>query len=103
MTHCGLTGIASMARAHGAAQYSLCSKRSPGAFPPSTSDWPDEGQISKLLKRLEKLGLIENTGEGQAYGKSNAWGLTAKGEECSARSKPGRKTRGNKSCCAEGS
>jgi predicted transcriptional regulator len=33
----------------------------------------DEGQISKLLKRLESLGLIENTGEGQPKGKPNAW------------------------------
>jgi DNA-binding MarR family transcriptional regulator len=41
----------------------------------------DEGQISKLLKRLESLGLIENTGEGQAEGKANAWRLTAEGEE----------------------
>jgi len=33
----------------------------------------DEGQMSKLLKRLEGLGLIENTGEGQSKGKANAW------------------------------
>jgi DNA-binding MarR family transcriptional regulator len=42
----------------------------------------DNGQISKLLKRLEGLGLIENTGECAARGKSNAWRLTAKGDEC---------------------
>ncbi len=41
----------------------------------------DNGQISKLLKRLEGLGLIENTGEGAARGKPNAWRLTAQGEE----------------------
>jgi hypothetical protein len=41
----------------------------------------DEGQISKLLKRLEGLGLIENTGEGQPMGKANAWRLTAWGVE----------------------
>jgi len=42
----------------------------------------DNGQISKLLKRLEGLGLIENTGEGAGKGKRNAWRLTAKGDEC---------------------
>jgi DNA-binding PadR family transcriptional regulator len=40
-----------------------------------------EGQISKLLKRLEKLGLIENTGEGQPKGKANAWRLTPWGKQ----------------------
>jgi DNA-binding MarR family transcriptional regulator len=40
----------------------------------------DEGQASKLLKRLEGLGLIENTGLA-SRGKPNAWALTAKGEE----------------------
>jgi DNA-binding IclR family transcriptional regulator len=39
----------------------------------------DEGQTSRLLKRLEGLGLIENTGGGAANGEANAWGLTAKG------------------------
>jgi hypothetical protein len=40
----------------------------------------DQGQISKLLRRLESLGLIENGGEGHAKGEPNAWALTAKGE-----------------------
>jgi AcrR family transcriptional regulator len=41
----------------------------------------DQGQISKLLSRLEKLGLIENSGAGQVRGAPNAWGLTKKGVE----------------------
>jgi AcrR family transcriptional regulator len=41
----------------------------------------DQGQISKLLTRLQNLGLIENAGEGQAKGAPNAWRLTGKGEE----------------------
>ncbi len=39
----------------------------------------DPGQVSKLLRRLESLGLLENTGEGRAQGEPNAWSLTAKG------------------------
>jgi hypothetical protein len=38
----------------------------------------DEGQISRLLKRLQKLGLIENTGLGHTKGEPNAWWLTTK-------------------------
>jgi hypothetical protein len=41
----------------------------------------DQGQISKLLSRLEKLGLIENSGAGQVRGAPNAWTLTQKGTE----------------------
>jgi hypothetical protein len=41
----------------------------------------DEGQASKLLRRLEVHSLIENTGVGHKHGGSNAWGLTARGEE----------------------
>jgi AcrR family transcriptional regulator len=41
----------------------------------------DQGQISKLLSRLEKLGLIENNGAGQVRGAPNAWFLTKKGLE----------------------
>ncbi len=39
----------------------------------------DQGQISKLLARLARLGLIENTGEGSARRGPNAWRLTEKG------------------------
>jgi DNA-binding MarR family transcriptional regulator len=41
----------------------------------------DQGQISKLLTRLERLGLIENNGAGQARGAPNAWSLTERGRE----------------------
>jgi AcrR family transcriptional regulator len=41
----------------------------------------DQGQISKLLSRLEKLGLIENSRGGQVRGAPNAWMLTKKGVE----------------------
>jgi AcrR family transcriptional regulator len=41
----------------------------------------DQGQISKLLARLERLGLVENTGEGQPSGEPNAWCLTSTGVE----------------------
>ncbi len=44
----------------------------------------DQGQISKLLTRLRKLGLIENTGAGLARGAPNAWLLTEKGAEIEA-------------------
>ena len=41
----------------------------------------DQGQISKLLARLERRGLIRNEGAGPASGEPNAWSLTPKGEE----------------------
>ena len=41
----------------------------------------DPGQISRLLARLQKLGLTRNTGLGQTKGETNAWTLTVKGEE----------------------
>ncbi len=40
----------------------------------------DPGQISKLLRRLERLGLLVNTGAGRAKGEPNAWMLTEKGQ-----------------------
>jgi AcrR family transcriptional regulator len=40
----------------------------------------DQGQVSKLLARLQRLGLLANTGEGQARGERNAWTLTSLGE-----------------------
>jgi AcrR family transcriptional regulator len=39
----------------------------------------DQGQISKLLARLERLGLASNTGEGHTKGAPNAWTLTPTG------------------------
>jgi AcrR family transcriptional regulator/DNA-binding MarR family transcriptional regulator len=41
----------------------------------------DQGQISKLLTRLERLGLVHNTGLGQAKGEPNAWTLTPHGQQ----------------------
>jgi AcrR family transcriptional regulator len=42
---------------------------------------PDQGQISKLLKRLERAGLVENAGAGREHqGAPNAWRLTARGQ-----------------------
>jgi AcrR family transcriptional regulator len=40
---------------------------------------PDQGQISKLLSRLERLGLLVNTGKARPKGEANAWELTAQG------------------------
>jgi AcrR family transcriptional regulator len=41
----------------------------------------DQGQISKLLTRLARLRLVENTGEGPERGASNAWRLTSRGAQ----------------------
>jgi AcrR family transcriptional regulator len=41
----------------------------------------DQGQISKLLARLKRLGLIENDGAGRPPGGPNAWRLTERGGE----------------------
>jgi AcrR family transcriptional regulator len=40
----------------------------------------DQGQISKLLARLEGVGLLQNTG-GETQGVPRAWQLTPRGEE----------------------
>ncbi len=45
----------------------------------------DQGQISKLLARLERLGLAVNRGNGHARGEANAWTLTALGHEVAQR------------------
>jgi AcrR family transcriptional regulator len=39
----------------------------------------DQGQMSKLLARLQENGLIENTGGGATRGEPNAWTLTDRG------------------------
>ena len=41
----------------------------------------DQGQTSKLLTRLQGLGLVENTGRGSTRGEPNVWTLTNKGWE----------------------
>jgi AcrR family transcriptional regulator/DNA-binding MarR family transcriptional regulator len=40
----------------------------------------DQGQISKLLARLQRLELLQNTGNSQSRGERNAWNLTPLGE-----------------------
>jgi AcrR family transcriptional regulator/DNA-binding MarR family transcriptional regulator len=55
---------------------------SPGASNRMVADHAgitDQGQVSKLLSRLERLGLLVNKGEGQSRGEPNAWALTALG------------------------
>ena len=41
----------------------------------------DQGQISKLLSRLERNGLVQNTGRGQTQGAPNEWRLTPAGQK----------------------
>jgi AcrR family transcriptional regulator len=48
----------------------------------------DQGQISKLLARLARLELVENTGDGQEKGASNAWHLTARGARVEHATRP---------------
>jgi AcrR family transcriptional regulator len=50
----------------------------------------DQGQISKLLTRLERLGLVHNTGLGQPQGAPNAWTLTSQGQQVEQALTPGR-------------
>jgi AcrR family transcriptional regulator len=57
--------------------------RSPGASNRQVADASgisDPGQISRLLTRLHRNGLIEDTGVGPARGMARAWSLTARGE-----------------------
>jgi DNA-binding MarR family transcriptional regulator len=56
----------------------------------------DEGQMSKLLMRLERVGLIENPGRARVKGAPNAWTLTAKGEEAERAVRNGSAAVGNR-------
>ena len=59
-----------------------CIAKEPGASNRVIGDHAgvsDQGQISKLLARLERLGLAANTGDGHLKGERNAWRLTPKG------------------------
>jgi AcrR family transcriptional regulator len=49
-----------------------------------TSGIVDEGQMSRLLRRLEGCELIENRGEGHVKGEPNAWRLTQRGQAIQA-------------------
>ncbi len=76
-----------------------CIAELPGASNRAVSEHAgisDHGQMSKLLRRLERLGLIENSGIGQAGGGPNAWSLTPTGRRVvqSIRVHTSRETRG---------
>jgi DNA-binding MarR family transcriptional regulator len=45
-----------------------------------TAGIADQGQISKLLARLKRIGLITNTGIHPGKGAPNSWALTEKGQ-----------------------
>lgn len=47
----------------------------------TASEVTDEGQMSRLLNRLERVGLIENTGPERTTGEAKAWALTPKGQD----------------------
>jgi AcrR family transcriptional regulator len=56
--------------------------RRPGASNRQVGEYAgiaDAGQISKLLARLQRLGLLENRGGGRAKGAANAWALSSTG------------------------
>jgi AcrR family transcriptional regulator len=60
----------------------------PGASNRGVADYAgihDQGQVSKLLARLQRLGLIANSGEGQVKGEPNAWRLTPLGQRVTQR------------------
>jgi|SRR3984957_19264892 len=48
-------------------------------FIADSSGIADEGQMSRLLRRLDSCGLIENRSKGRARGEPNAWVLTPHG------------------------
>ena len=59
-------------------------KQRPGATNRAIADAAggvDPGQISKLLRRLSGLDLIENRGGGEATSRANAWWLTRRGQQ----------------------
>jgi AcrR family transcriptional regulator len=45
-----------------------------------TAGIADDGQTSRLLRRLQGVGLIENHGVGHTRGEANAWALTPRGQ-----------------------
>jgi AcrR family transcriptional regulator/DNA-binding MarR family transcriptional regulator len=48
----------------------------------------DQGQMSKLLARLERLGLLSNSGAGQRHGSCNEWRLTDRGKSVERAARP---------------
>jgi hypothetical protein len=60
----------------------------PGASNRQIADYAgiqDQGQVSKLLARLQRLGLITNASGGHLKGEPNAWALTALGQQVAGR------------------
>jgi AcrR family transcriptional regulator len=57
------------------AEYPGASNRQIG----NTAEITDQGQISKLLGRMQRLGMIVNTGAGARHGAPNEWALTTTG------------------------
>ncbi len=65
-----------------------CIAELPGASNRTVADSAgvsDPGQISKLLRRLERLALAANTGGGHRSGEPNAWRLTPLGAKVARR------------------
>ncbi len=56
----------------------------------------DEGQMSKLLTRIERLELIENPGRVRVKGAPNAWTLTGIGVEAERAVRSGSASVGNR-------
>ena len=68
-----------------------CVATSPGASNRQVADLAginDQGQVSKLLSRLERLGLLHNTGKARPKGEANAWELTHAGKRVIGSIKP---------------
>jgi AcrR family transcriptional regulator len=60
----------------------------PGASNREVADYAgihDQGQVSKLLARLQRLGLIANTGDERLKGEPNVWRLTPRGDQVAQR------------------
>jgi chromosome segregation and condensation protein ScpB len=60
----------------------MCIAKTPGASNREiglAAGISDQGQASKLLARLKRLGLVENGGDGHSKGAPNAWTLSSKG------------------------
>jgi AcrR family transcriptional regulator len=49
-------------------------------FVADSSGITDDGQMSRLLTRLQRAGLIKNNGQGRIKGEANAWTLTQRGQ-----------------------
>jgi hypothetical protein len=78
-----LEGVA-MRLTHRTARVLECIARHPGISNRMVGDQagiPDQGQASKLLARLQRLGLATNTGQGHSKGEPNAWHLTPTGTQ----------------------